>query len=81
MREAAGFVLANHPLVKSIEFEGSRVIFSLEGGLTVEALSWGPVSIKKEDGSPYLYYRDIAPEWLIESNITDDPIASDAMPF
>nr|USU31061.1 helix-turn-helix domain-containing protein [Methylobacterium sp. OTU13CASTA1] len=81
IRESAGFVLANHPLVKSIEFRGSGVIFTTESGLTVEALGWGPVFIKKQDGNPYLYHRDFAPDWLTESNLTDDVTASDALPF
>ncbi|GMA76312.1 hypothetical protein GCM10025880_27290 [Methylorubrum aminovorans] len=65
MREAAGTVLANHPLVTTISFDKGGVVFdfddSLYGKLDIEITSWGLVSIKKPDGSNFFFHKSDAP--------------------
>lgn len=82
MRDAAGLVLANHPLVKAMTFNEGGVYFKLEEGLSVEATATGRIYVKKQDGSYYKYLKENAPSWVGPMNITEDYAeADDDIPF
>lgn len=85
MREAASTVLANHPLVTTISFEKGNVVFdfddSLYDKLKIEITSWGLVTIKKADGSNFLFHKSDAPRWLSSDNIVEEYGKTDYIPF
>lgn len=86
MREAAGVVLANHPLVLSISFqENNQVYFVFDDPfydrITVELTHWGQVSVKKSDGSLFKFFKEYAPSWADKKQITEVASESDQIPF
>jgi transcriptional regulator with XRE-family HTH domain len=82
MRDAAGLVLANHPLVTTMKFQEGGVSFELEEGIKVEATQHGTIYVKKPDGKFYKWHTTSAPTWATSLNRTDDwAEADDDIPF
>jgi transcriptional regulator with XRE-family HTH domain len=81
LREAAGFVIANHPLVKSIEFLDNSLSFEMSNGFKVDLWAHGSASIKKPDGSYYKYFKEDAPEWVSSRNLTSNIAEADEIYF
>lgn len=86
VREAAGIILANHPLVTKISFtEYDGVTFNVKDmyyeELKIEILPRGRVDVRKKDGSTFLFAKDYAPSWVNENDMTDDFIKHDYPPF
>lgn len=68
LRDAAGHVLSYHPMIKSIQFEDSKLRFELLDGSSSEINSEG-IAILREPNGDYLYLRQSsAYNWLSRLN-------------
>ncbi|AYO83682.1 helix-turn-helix domain-containing protein [Methylobacterium brachiatum] len=71
LREAAGYVLANHPLVKNIVFEGNDLKFILNNDYTVNVNSRGSAVIT-DDYNQYIKIRSSkTPNWGTHLNFAN----------
>ncbi|KQO99133.1 hypothetical protein ASF32_14865 [Methylobacterium sp. Leaf91] len=81
MREAAGDVIANHPLVVSMSFTDEGVKFTMSNGFSVIASPPGKAIINKPSGDFYKYHADDAPDWADWMNRTKEWAEADEMDF
>ena len=76
IREAAGYVLSNHPLVKSIDFTDVEMTFCLTNGFRIEVRMPGFATIYDENGKPVIFHVKDAPSWLDIRNMYNVPDGS-----
>lgn len=69
IREAAGYVLSNHPLVKSIDFTNEGMTFCLTTGIRIEVRMPGIATIYDENGKPVIFHADNELGWLDPRNM------------
>lgn len=82
VREAAGIVLAGHPLVRSLQFEDDgSVQFIYQEDITIKIKSWGSVIVYKANGSHYKFWDNHLPEWVHACNKAEDNQQPDDVPF
>lgn len=81
LREAAGYVLTNHPLVKSISFDNGDVSFVLTNGYAVTASTDGKAIIMDDDGRSLKFKRLSEPSWAHDSNVSKTDLLDDDIPF
>lgn len=72
LREAAGYVLANHPLVKSITFNSNNVNFILSNDYSIEVYNDGIAVVYDESNNAYKFVRGRVPAWASSLN-RDNP--------
>jgi len=82
LREAAGYVLANHPLVKTIAFDQGSLSFSIDDDYIVEVTPKGLVTIFDGNHNEVRFTGESFPEWLAEINRPRKPYdLDDKIPF
>lgn len=81
LREAAGFVLANHPLVKSIAFDSGSLSFILDDDYSVDVTPKGVVTIYDKDNNAVKFRSENLPIWLSDDNKIKNYNLDDDIPF
>ncbi|MEE7504158.1 helix-turn-helix transcriptional regulator [Methylobacterium mesophilicum] len=69
IREAAGYVLSNHPLVRSMDFSDAGMVFCLNDGTRIEVRLPGIAAIFDENGQPVIFHADNELGWLDPRNM------------
>ena len=81
LREAAGYVLANHPLVKHISFDAGSLIFSLDDDYSLDVTPKGVVTIYDKDSNTVRFSGKDLPKWLSDENRPRKYDLDDDIPF